>query len=277
VTRTTKRVSATLVVMVATASMMTAAEAKPPPPPADRQPPASLSRIEGREASIVAARPLAGKVVVIDPGHQLGNATHPQASRLVNAGGFMKPCNTSGTATNAGFPEATFSWRVARSLQRQLERQGARVYLTRHTNSTADWGPCIDTRGRKGNRVHANAVVSIHGDGAAASKRGFFVIMPANRPGWTTDIHRSSHRLGLKVRGGLKAVGLRTSNSYGGDGLDVRGDLGTLNWSNRPIVMIEMGNMRNAIDAGHMTSRVFRKNHYARGLAIGVKRFVLHR
>ena len=64
--------------------------------------------------------------------------------------------------------------------------------------------------------------------------------MPANRPGWTDDIRRPSRRLGHRVRAGLDAAGLRPSNSYGGDGLDVRGDLGTLNWSNVPIVMIEL-------------------------------------
>ena len=184
----------------------------------------------------------------------------------------MKACNTTGTATNAGFPEATFTWRVAGALRRQLERQGARVYLTRQTNSRADWGPCIDTRGRKGNRVQANAVVSIHGDGASA-EHSRLLRDHAREPaaaGPPTSID-SSHRLGLKVRAGLRAAGVRTSNSYGGDGLDVRGDLGTLNWSNRPIVMIELGNMRNAIDARHMTSPAYRKSHYARGLTIGIK------
>lgn len=275
-TGTRKRTTATLAVLAAATLTTTSAAADPGRTTRTTAP---LARIEAAEpVPAAAARPLAGKVVVIDPGHQLGNSGHPrQTGRLVDAGGFMKACNTSGTATNAGFPEATFTWRVAAALRRQLERQGARVYLTRHTNSRADWGPCIDARGRKGNRVHANAVVSIHGDGAAASTRGFFVIMPSNRKGWTDDIHRSSHRLGLKVRAGLRAAGVRTSNSYGGDGLDVRGDLGTLNWSDRPIVMIEMGNMRNATDAQHMTTPAYRKNHYARGLTIGVKRFLLRR
>lgn len=270
-TRTKPRAIATVVALAAVGSLTISAAAGDTDP---LRPPAALARAE--QAPTIKAEPLHGKVVVIDPGHQLGNASHPaQTGRLVDAGGFMKACNTSGTATNSGFPEATFTWRVANALRRQLERQGAKVYLTRTTNSRADWGPCIDTRGRKGNRVHADAVVSIHGDGAAASTRGFFVIMPANRRGWTDDIHRSSHRLGLKIRAGLRAAGVRTSNSYGGDGLDVRGDLGTLNWSNRPIVMIEMGNMRNAVDAKHMTSPTYRRNHYARGLAIGVKRFLL--
>jgi N-acetylmuramoyl-L-alanine amidase len=222
--------------------------------------------------------PLRGKVIVIDAGHQLGNSTHPrQANRLVDAGGFKKACNTTGTATNGGFPEATFAWKVARALRAQLRSRGATVVMTRRTNSYDDWGPCIDVRGRTGNRIHADAAISIHGDGASSGVHGFFVIMPAKLKGWTNDIFRSSSHLGHRVRAGLIRAGLPVSNSYGGDGLDRRGDLGTLNWSNKPIVMIEMGNMRNARDARHMTSRKFRRHVYARGLRIGLTRFVANR
>ncbi len=214
---------------------------------------------------------------MIDPGHQLGNSTHlRQINRLVNAGGFMKACNTTGTATNGGYPEATFTWRVAQALKRQLRSRGATVYLTRHTNSYADWGPCIDVRGRKGNKVHADAAISIHGDGAASGVRGFFVIRPGDRPGWTSDIYRVSHHFAVNVRSGLARAGVRVSNAYGGDGLDTREDLGTLNWSNVPIVMVELANMRNATDARHITSPHYRRHSFARGLRYGIVRFLLH-
>ncbi|HEY1119420.1 MAG TPA: N-acetylmuramoyl-L-alanine amidase, partial [Acidimicrobiales bacterium] len=116
---------------------------------------------------------LAGKVVVIDPGHQLGNAAHTrQINELVDAGnGLRKPCNTTGTATNGGFPEATFTWRVARKVRKRLRALGAEVVLTRTTNSRRDWGPCVDVRGRFGNagfrgrQQPADLKLSIHGDG----------------------------------------------------------------------------------------------------------------
>ena len=224
----------------------------------------------------VAKEPLRGKVVVIDPGHQLGNSRRTdQINRLVDAGGFQKPCNTTGTATNRGFPESTFTWRVSLVLKRQLQARGATVYLTRHTNSYDDWGPCIDVRGRRGNRVDADAVVSVHGDGASSTVRGFFVIRPGLRRGWTGDIVKPSQRLALDVHRGLLASGTRVSNSYGGDGYDVRTDLGTLNSSNVPIVMVELGNMRNARDARHMTSPRYRAHVYAHGLRRGISAFVL--
>jgi N-acetylmuramoyl-L-alanine amidase len=228
-----------------------------------------------REQAQAAPKPLAGKTIVIDPGHQLGNSRHPaQINRLVNAGGFMKPCNTTGTATNGGFPEATLNWDVAVLLRARLRAEGATVYLTRYTNSLSRWGPCVDVRGRTGNRVHADAAISIHGDGAPSQYHGFFVIMPGHRAGWTNDIYTSSHQLGAAVHGGLVTWDVTVANDYGGKGYSTRTDLGTLNWSNVPIVMVELGNMRNRIDAGHMTSPAYRNYRYARGLALGLTRYV---
>ncbi len=227
--------------------------------------------VDRSEGAAARAKPLSGKVVVIDPGHQLGNANHPrQINKLVNAGGFKKACNTTGTATNGGFPESTFAWRVSKALKAQLEARGATVHLTRHTNSRADWGPCINVRGRTGNRFHADVAVSVHGDGAAPGVRGFFVIRPGLRRGWTDDILRSSRAFAVRVKHGLVGAGARVSNAYGGDGYDVRTDLGTLNWSNVPIVLVELGNMRNGVDAGHMTSKHYRAHVYAHGLRNGV-------
>ena len=74
--------------------------------------------------------PLAGRTIAIDPGHQLGNSRHlREIDRLVWVG-LWKACNTTGTATNGGFPEATFTWRVSRALARRLEELGATVRMT---------------------------------------------------------------------------------------------------------------------------------------------------
>src|SRR4051812_28243244 len=56
---------------------------------------------------------LAGKVIVIDPGHNGGNASHPEIiNKKVNVINAMKPCNTTGTATNDNYPEHAFTWDV---------------------------------------------------------------------------------------------------------------------------------------------------------------------
>ena len=59
----------------------------------------------------------------------------------------------------------------------------------------------------------------------------------------------------------------------GGDGLDYRSDLGTLNLSDVPVAMVELGNMRNARDAHRMTTPQGRAT-YARALANAVRAFL---
>jgi N-acetylmuramoyl-L-alanine amidase len=220
--------------------------------------------------------PLAGRTVEIDPGHQLGNHNYlSEISRLVPAGGFEKPCNTTGTATDGGYPEATLTWQVARLLKHRLESLGATVRMTRHSNREDRWGPCVDVRGRDGNALPADLKISIHGDGSyAVGAHGFHVIAPVDRMPWTHDIFRSSRRLAKDTRAALRRTGLPVANYIaGGDGLDFRSDLATLNLSDVPTVMVELGNMRNRTDAAMMTSPSGRAS-YARGLAKAVRAFL---
>lgn len=225
-----------------------------------------------REASSAAGPPLAGRVVVIDPGHQLGNHNFPvKINRLVPAGGFRKPCNSTGTATRGGYPEATFTMAVSRLVRRRLTELGAHVIMTRTRNRQDLWGPCVNVRGRAGNVAGADLKISIHADGSSTG-RGFHVIAPTDRLLWTHDIYRSSRRVALGVRAALRERGLPYADyTAGGDGLDFRGDLGTLNLSDVPAVMVELGNMRSRADARRMTSPEGRQL-YAAALVTAIRR-----
>lgn len=221
-------------------------------------------------------RPLTGRTIVVDPGHQLGNRHFPrEINRPVPAGGFRKPCNTVGTQTNGGYPEATFNWQVSTVLVRRLRALGARVILTRGANSDKKWGPCVDRRGRAGNGADADLKLSIHADGSyAAGAHGFHVIRPPARRPWTDDIAKPSRRLALDVRRSLRKQGfVHATYTAGGDGLDVRSDLGTLNLSDVPTVLVELGNMRSARDARVMTRRAGRAR-YATALLQAVRAYL---
>jgi N-acetylmuramoyl-L-alanine amidase len=147
--------------------------------------------------------------------------------------------------------------------------------MTRHSNREDRWGPCVDVRGRAGNALPADLKISIHGDGSwSAGAHGFHVIAPVDRRPWTHDIFRSSRRLAKHVRAALRRSGLPVANYIaGGDGLDFRSDLATLNLSDVPTVMVELGNMRSPRDAARMTSPSGRAT-YARGLAKAVRAFL---
>jgi N-acetylmuramoyl-L-alanine amidase len=218
--------------------------------------------------------PLVGKTVAIDPGHNGGNASHPrEINRLVNAGTLWKPCDAVGAATASGYSEATYNLDVSLRLARILRAKGARVVLTRTTNS--GWGPCITERAAIGNRAQTDAAISIHADGGPSSGHGFHVIYPPSIRGLTDDIAVPSRRLAVDVRDAYHAGTRMPYSTYAGrGGLAVRSDLGGLNLSDVPKVFVETGNMRNRIDAALLTSPRFRARA-ARALAGGLQRFLL--
>jgi N-acetylmuramoyl-L-alanine amidase len=219
-----------------------------------------------------AALPLAGVVIEIDPGHDGGNASHPAfINKLVWIGNRWKACDTVGTTTRSGWPEHRFNWLVAGLVKSRLEALGATVVLSR-PNDTG-YGPCITTRAELGAKVHAALKVSIHADGAATSNHGFFVMRPGLVKGYTDDILSSSYALAKAVRSGLLKVGLKWANYYATDGIIARTDLGGLNLSDVPAVMVELGNMKNTTDANRMMSTAGRAE-YANGLVAGIRQFL---
>lgn len=225
-------------------------------------------------APAAASEPLAGRTIVLDPGHNGGNGRAPGAiNRQVPIGqGQTKPCNTTGTATNSGYSEAAYTWDVAVRARRVLRKRGARVVLTRTDNRSV--GPCVDERARIANRARADATVSIHADGGPASGFGFHVIEPARIAGLTDDIFTRSHRLALDLRSAFRRrTGEPYANYIARDGLDRRSDLGGLRLADVPAVFIETGNMRNARDAGRMVRSSYRLT-VARGIADGIERFL---
>ncbi|MFG2571678.1 N-acetylmuramoyl-L-alanine amidase [Streptomyces sp. NPDC048481] len=224
-----------------------------------------------------AAAPLAGKVVVIDPGHNPANARHTgEIGRQVDIGTNRKECDTTGTATNAGYSEAEFTLDVAHRLRTLLQRQGATVKLTQ--DGDRPFGPCVDERARIGNAAHADAVVSIHADGSAAGNRGFHVILPAAVHAGAADTRAvvgPSKALGKLIASDFaRSTGTSASNYIGdGTGLVTRRDLGGLNLSTVPKVFIECGNMRDSKDAALLTSGVWRQKA-AQGMSEGIVGFL---
>ncbi len=206
-------------------------------------------------------------VVVLDPGHNGANAANPgEINRQVPAGrGRVKACNTTGTATDDGYPEHTFAWDVAVRTRDLLTEQGVRVVLTRPDDDGV--GPCVDRRAAIGNEARAAAVVSIHADGASASAHGFHIAYSA--PPLNEAQGEPSMRLATTMRDTMVAEGFAVSTYIGTAGLSPRDDLGGLNLSQRPAVLVECGNMRNATEAAKFSSPAGRAS-YAAAIAAGV-------
>jgi N-acetylmuramoyl-L-alanine amidase len=217
------------------------------------------------------APPAPAPVVVVDPGHNGGNAAHPEVvdAPVPDGAGGTKPCNTTGTATDAGYPEHAFTWDVALRVRDKLTAAGVQVVLTRQDD--AGVGPCVDARGQLSAQVGAAAFVGIHGDGAAAGGRGFHVITSSLAPAGPAVAARST-ALATAVRDAM--TGVEPVSTYTGrDGLVARPDLAGLNLNAVPAVYVECGNMRNATDAALM-SNTGGRDQIAAQLTAGVLAFL---
>jgi N-acetylmuramoyl-L-alanine amidase len=204
------------------------------------------------------ARPLAGKVVGIDPGHNGGNAADPgYINQPVWNGRESETCDTTGTETDAGYTEARYNFNVAGYLRADLRRAGARVVMTRYSNDGV--GPCVTRRAAILNDAHASVAIDIHADGGPAWGRGFSVLEPV-ADGPNDKVITSSDRFGGDVRRAMTGrTSMPVSNYYGHGGFQPRDDLAGLNLTTVPKVLIECGNMRNAADAGLLTSARFQR------------------
>jgi N-acetylmuramoyl-L-alanine amidase len=112
-------------------------------------------------------------------------------------------------------------------------------------------------------------MVSIHADGAAPSGSGFYVMLPSTIAGWTDDIAKPSARMGKRFIQGMADAGAPRSTYISGQTL-VTPEISTLNFSDVPVILVELGNMRNDSDAARMTSREGQKQ-YADWLVAGIR------
>lgn len=230
------------------------------------------TQIEGNSQGSV----LAGATIAVDPGHNGGNATHPEEINrpvVAAADGSTKACNTTGTETNDGnLTEAEFNFDVAEVLKKQLSALGAKVVMTRNSNSGV--GPCINERAEVANRAGATASISIHADGnESAGAHGFDVIHPLPDQMVDPSIARPSLFLAKDVRDSLVHAGVAPANYVGKGGLDARDDLGGLNLTRVPAVLVELGNMRSAEEAAKLETPGYRSK-LAAALASGLQRFL---
>ncbi|MEM6106258.1 Rv3717 family N-acetylmuramoyl-L-alanine amidase [Mycobacterium sp. 050272] len=211
---------------------------------------------------------IAGMVVFIDPGHN--GANDASIGRQVTTGrGGTKDCQTSGTATNSGYQEHTFTWDTALRVRAALTALGVRTALSRGNDNAL--GPCIDERANVANSLRPNAILSIHADGGPPSGRGFHVNYSA--PPLNQVQAGPSVQYARIMRDQMQAAGIPPSTYIGQGGLYGRSDLTGLNLAQYPAILVECGNMKNPVDSALMESPDGRQK-YADALVRGVAGFL---
>jgi N-acetylmuramoyl-L-alanine amidase len=203
-------------------------------------------------------KPLAGKVVGIDPGHNGGNFSDPgYIDAPVWNGREEEACDTTGTETDGGYTEALFNFNVAMYLRAFLVHEGAKVVMTRRTNHGV--GPCITRRAKILNKAGSDVAIDIHADGGPAGGRGVAILTPV-ADGPNDKVIASSKRFGrILLDRYTKVTGIPISNYDGSDGFAPRDNLAGLNLTTVPKVLIECVNMRNATDASRLVKPSFQR------------------
>jgi len=231
-----------------------------------------VSQKAGGIASDATKGRLSGVIVGIDPGHNGDNWEHSSyINRSVWNGREEEACDTTGTAAADGYSEAEFAFNVAQNLAATLRGLGATVVLTRTTNS--GFGPCITQRASIVNEAGAHVAISIHADGGPADGRGFSILEPM-ASGVNDAVISASQALATHVRQAfLTETPMPISNYYAEDGIVPRDDLGGLNLTTVPKVMVECGNMQNPTDAALLVDPEFQQ-HAAGALAMAVTAFL---
>jgi N-acetylmuramoyl-L-alanine amidase len=205
-------------------------------------------------------------VVVLDPGHDLraNSDTEPigpgAATRKIKDGG-----GTRGVVS--GLTEAELNLLVALRLRPLLQRAGVRVVMTRTKNAGASMGNVA--RARIANRAGAALFLRIHADGSTdQSVRGTHTLYPALRRGWTDDVYSASKRAAGTVQ-----EELRRTLGFPDRGLQERSDFTGFNWSDVPVILVEMGFMTNPTEDRLLATAAYQRRAAA-GLCRGVLRFL---
>ncbi len=202
-------------------------------------------------------------VVVLDPGHDLraNLDTEPigpgSATRKIKDGG-----GTRGVVS--GLTEAELNLRVAVRLRGLLERAGVRVVMTRTKTAGTSIGNVA--RARIANRFEADLFLRNHADGSTdRSVRGTHTLYPALRRGWTDDVYVASKRAARLVQSEVvDALG------FPDRGLQERSDFTGFNWSDAPVILVELGFMTHPTE-----DRLLATAAYERRAAIGLCRGTL--
>ena len=192
--------------------------------------------LEIRRPPVVnAARPLAGRTIAVDPGHPPLGGTGP-----------------------TGLTEADANLAVARALKRLLERQGARVVMTRNSDSALE----LYDRTAAAERAGAEILVSIHNNAFPDGVNPF-----VNTGTSTYYFFPRAARLALLTQQALVGeLGLANLGA-------ARGDFALVRTSWMPSVLTEGAFLMVPAQEHALRTRAFQRA-YARGVALGIQAYL---
>lgn len=214
------------------------------------------------------AQPVAGngRKVAIDPGHQGYHVDMSDIEPLGPGSQEMKAKATSGTEGRfTGIPEYELNLSISGQLRQELENRGYEVMLTRQDNDTA-----ISNRERAllAAEFGADIYIRIHANGSDdAGTNGALTMVPSSGNPYVSHLHDKSQALGEAVINaycqscGIQNLGVQLSDNMTG-----------INWSQMPVIILEMGFMTNESDDTNMQNADF-QILMVQGIANGIDQY----
>lgn len=202
-------------------------------------------------------------LVAIDPGHQSWEVDMSAAEPNAPGSTVMKARATTGTVGRfSGIYEYALNLDISLRLKELLEQQGYAVLLTRETNDTAISNA---ERAQVANAAGADIYVRIHANGSEdAGASGALALVPSAENAYVGQLSEQSASLaGHILRAYCSATG------FADLGVQVNDTMTGINWSQCPVMILEMGFMTNQHDDLAMAEDSFRQI-MADGIAEGI-------
>lgn len=221
----------------------------------------SENGVQTEKADIEERFPLSGKMILIDPGHGINSSNRKEP--VAPGSSKMKSAFVSGTA-GKNQTEEELNLAVALKVRNSLSELGADVYMTRETH---ECDVSNVERAKMGNELGADLVIRIHADGNNdSSVKGASMLIPSSKH-VSDEVYNSS-----KSAGNIIFEEVIKSTGADNRGVVERHDMTGFNWSEVPVVLLEMGFMSNPEEDALMETDEYQQK-ITYGIVQGVLRF----
>ena len=205
-------------------------------------------------------------LIALDPGHQAPSIDMSTTEPNAPGSSVMKARATSGTSGKyTGVGEYELNLNIAKKVRDSLSDLGYNVIMTREDNETAISNM---ERAQLANEKHANISVRIHANGSDdSSANGALILIGSQSNPYVGYLYDESYRLGEYILNsycdytGMKNLGIQTNDIMTG-----------INWSEIPVIILEMGFMSNESDDRNMQDISYQEK-MVEGIVAGIEKY----